>query len=257
MQLLVNFLILTILAASVSQAEPPLWSKDQVVRHISDNIIVVTCSAEAVSRDLSFESALHSCSAIAANEKNSEFTTKNIVIESESTTAKLYSSTEAKKLATNLQPKTEKSVTEPSESGFSNLLQVRYDLSKARVITVQEDQNENHEEDSAPVVTEEIKGKSTDGITIKRSISSNSRTYLISMMPEKCRDYLIRGKQPRTRSCEENPMRIMVDVSSDTEIILRPASSALLPKTLRVQKQRIPAKSYQTEVLDVQFPRSK
>lgn len=255
MRLAVTLTILSILAASASQAEPP-WAKDQVVRHVSDSVIVVTCNAEAVSRDLSFDAALRACSSIAANEKNSEFTTKNVVIESEATTAKLYSATESKKLATNLQPKTERSVTEASENGFSTWLQVRFDLSKAQVVSIKDGQDEGEESKSSPLIAEPTE-KSTSGISAKKAIASSSRTYLVSMMPEKCRDVLIRGKQPRTRTCDTNPMRIMVDVSADEEIILRPSSSEFLPKTLKVQRQRTPSSNYDTEVLDVQFQRSK
>lgn len=254
MRLKATFIILSVLAVSASHAEPP-WAKDQVVRHVSDSVIVVTCNAEAVSRDLSFQAAIRSCSAIAANEKNSEFTTKSVVIENENSTAKLYSSTEAKKLATNLQPKTERSFTEPSENGFSTWLQARFDLSKAQVVSVKEDQEESLDENAKPAITEGENDKFNSGITIKKSIAGSSRTYLISMMPEKCRDYLIRGKQPRTRSCDTNPMRVMVDVSSDKEIVLRPASPVFLPKTLKVQKQRTPTSNYETEVLDVEFQR--
>lgn len=250
-----GFLFITILAASASQAEPP-WAKDPVIRYVSDNVIVVTCNAEAVSRDLSFDVALRACSSIAANEKNSEFTSKSIVIESEATSAKLYASTESKKTATNLQPKTEKSVTETSENGFSTWLQVRFDLSKAQVISVKDEQADDEDTKSSPLIAEPTE-KSTSGISAKKVKAGSSRTYLISMIPEKCRDILIRGKQPRTRACDTNPMRVMVDVSADDEIILRPESPVFLPKTLKVQKQRTPSSNYDTEVLDVTFQRSR
>lgn len=232
----------------------PSWSKDKTVNHLSEKVIVVTCEGRGLAKDLSFQSAIHQCNAIAANEANSSFTAKSIVIETESDAPRLHSEVSSEKQVTGLLPKTERELTEPAAEGFITFLQVKYDLSKATVTSVSDEASDDIQTPS-PTIESLAKDKSSSEIQIKKAAVSFERTLTISMLPEKCSDYLIRGKKPRSFSCSSNPMQVMVNVAEDTEIILRPATSTLLPKRLKIHKQRDPASAYDSEVIDVQFDR--
>jgi hypothetical protein len=234
--------------ATVSRADAPAWSKNQTVKR-SGATVLVTCQGEGLSRDLSFQAAMQSCASIAAAEKNSEFTTKQVVIETERESAKLFSSVESNKQVSGLHGKTEKENTTPTETGFITYLQVRYDLSAATVTTVQDETD--YKSDSPALVVPKNEKPSTE-IERKKMIAGSDRSYTIQMMPVKCTDYLIRGKRPRSRQCPGTVMQLAVNPVEDTEIILRPSDNHLLPVTIKVNRRSADAES---EVVNVVFPR--
>lgn len=234
--------------ATASRADAPAWSKSQTVKRIGA-IALITCQGEGLSRDLSFQAAMQSCASIAATEKNSEFTSKQVVIETEREAAKLFSSVESNKQVSGLHGKTEKESTAPTETGFVTYLQVRYDLNAATVTTVK-----NEAEEKAETQTLAIQKNERPSIEVERKniIAGADRSYTIQMMPEKCTDYLVRGKRPRSRQCPSAVMQLTVNPVEDTEIILRPFDNHLLPVTIKVNRQPADAES---EVVDVVFPR--
>lgn len=248
--LLVSALIIAFISL-VSRADAPAWSKDQAVKHVDSHTVIVNCRGDGLSRDLSFRSATQSCAAIAAAEKNSEFTTKQVVIETERESAKLFSSVESNKQVTGLQGKTEKESTTPIDSGFVTYLQVRYDLNAA---TVTNTKDETDNEGKPQILVVQKNEKASTEIERKNIVGGADRSYTFQMSPEKCSDYLIRGKHPRTRKCSGAVMQITVNSAEDTEVILRPSDVHLLPVTIKVNRQ--PADS-ESEVVDVVFPRSK
>lgn len=234
--------------ATASRADAPDWSKNQTVKR-NGATVLVTCEGEGLSRDLSFQAAMQSCASIAAAEKNSEFTTKQVVIETERESAKLFSSVESNKQVSGLHGKTEKENTRPTETGFITYLQVRYDLSAATVTTVH---GETDDKSDTPTLVVSKNEKPSAEIERKKMISGSDRSYTIQMMPDKCTDYLIRGKRPRSRQCPSAVMQLTVNPVEDTEIILRPSDNHLLPVTIKVNGQPADAES---EVVDVVFPR--
>lgn len=250
-----RFLIFLFILYGAKGLAAPSWSKDQTVKHVSDKVIIVTCSGSGLAKDLAFQNAVRQCGSIAANEVNSSFTTKSVVIETESDSPRLHSEVSSEKQVTGLKPKTEREFTEPVAEGFVTFLQANYDLSRATVTSVRDDTSDADVQTPSRSIESMAKDKSSSEIQTKKSAVSFERTLTISMLPEKCSDYLIRGKRPRSFSCSANPMQVMVNVAEDTEIILRPATSTLLPKTLKIHKQREPASDYDAEVIDVQFDR--
>ncbi len=247
-------LALLFILYSLNGLAAPSWATGQTVKHITSKVVVVTCSGSGLARDLSFRSAVESCNAIAATEANSEFTSKSVVIETEAQAAKLYSEISSQKHVTGLTPKTEHESTAPSDNGFVAWIQARYDLSAATVTSINKVSDSSGQKQGRLTEVQPQDDVSPD-IKSKVSAVSTERALTITMIPEKCSDYLIRGKLPRSHSCQTNPMQIMVNVADDTEIILRPASSAFLPKTIKVYQEREPASEYESEVLDVVFDR--
>lgn len=250
-----SFLIFLFFLYGAKGLAAPSWSKDKTVSHLSETVIVVTCDGKGLAKDLSFQSAIRQCNSIAANEANSAFTAKSVVVETESDSPRLHSEISSEKQVTGLQPQTKHELTEAIAEGFITFLQVKYDLSKATVTSVREDTSDADVQTPSRSIESMAKDKSSSEIQTKKSAVSFERTLTISMLPEKCSDYLIRGKRPRSFSCSANPMQVMVNVAEDTEIILRPATNTLLPKTLKIHKQREPASDYDAEVIDVQFDR--
>ena len=245
-------LLASILTASICVAAPP-WAADQTIRHFADKIILVNCRGEGLAKDLSFQNAIQQCNALAANEINNEFKFKSVVIETEKEGARLYSEISSQKQVTGLTPKTEREFSEFNEGGFTTWLQVRYDLKKAKVETI----GDEPPDFQTPETSVETLAKEAPSPEIKKKSLRNGsqRTLTLMTFPEKCSDYIVRGKNPRSHSCNTNPVHIMVNVAEDTEIILRPSSNSFRPKTLKVQRQREPANGYDNEVLDVQFER--
>ena len=248
------FLILIMLTSERALAAAPLWSKDQTVKQ-NGKTIVVTCSGNGIAKDISFQSAVHQCNSIAASAANSAFISKSVVIETESQSPKLYSEISSEKQVTGLQPKTERELTEPGDEGFTTYIQVRYDLRTATVSTANEP-IESPSDDAQKSVVALADDRPSAQIKTEQSVVGSERTLTISMLPEKCADYIIRGKNPRSFPCKTNPMQVMVNVANDNEIILRPASSEFLPKALKVHRQqRGPANDYEAEAVDVMFNR--
>ncbi|MBL7670753.1 MAG: hypothetical protein JNM39_09720 [Bdellovibrionaceae bacterium] len=242
--------IFIVFIATVSLADAPTWSKGPTVKRVGATALV-TCQGEGLSRDLSFQAATQSCAAIAATEKSSEFTSKQVVIETERESAKLFSSVESNKQISGLHGKTEKESTTPTETGFVTYLQVRYDLNVATVTTVSDTSDAKPEAQLLIVPNNE-----KPSIEIERkSISAGlDRSITIQMIPEKCADFLVRGKRPRSHKCSSTVMHVTVNPTEDTEIILRPSDNHLLPVLIKVNRQPANAES---EVVDVVFPRSK
>ena len=194
------------------------------------------------------------CDSIAANEVNGDLTVKNVTVETEKESPKLYSEISSNKRVMGLHAKTEREFTEGSDVNFTTHLQVSYDLSVATVTTINEEPLKQSERNGPTVVILPSGSLSSPDIKRKKSIVGLNRTITVVMLPQ-CHDYIIMGKLPRTHSCPSNPMSLMVNSRDDTEIILRP-SSDFLPKTLKINK-REPASSESevSDVINIEFER--
>lgn len=247
-----TIIALCIFTTTVSQAEAPLWSKGQTVKHIDSNTVVILCEAKGLSRELAYREAQQSCAALASDQKANRIKISQVIVESESEPAKLYASMESEKQVTGLTGKVENESTIETGGYFTTYLQVRYDLRNAMVTLPKEDNDEPTAETPLLIPTKE---KVSSGIDRKELVTDATRSITVQLS-DRCADYIVRGKRPRSRSCgTSNVIQVMVNAETDQEVIFRPADTRFLPTTVKVNRGRVPAT--EGEVLDVQFQRSK
>ena len=235
--------------ASISSAAPS-WSEGPTVKRIGAQAVVISCRGSGIARDLSYSQAKANCTSLALGEISSEIKTKNVIIESETQTPKLYSETVSNNVAKGLAGTTEKELTESAEGGFTTYLVMKFDLSTVSISAAPEEPEVLHE---SSLGTQQVKDETSAEISVKRLEISSARTITIQMIPEKCADLIVRGRKPRSYQCNSNPMQVMVDFLEDDEIILRPTSPEFMPQTIKIHKARVPANQY--ESVDAQFKR--
>lgn len=247
-----TIIVLFMLTAAVSQAEAPPWSKGPTVKRIDSNTVVILCEAKGLSRELSYREAQQSCAALASDQKANTIKVSQVVVESESEPAKLYASVESEKQVTGLTGKVENESTIETGGDFTTYLQVRYDLRNVTVSSSKEDDDKPTAEATLLVPPKE---KVSSSIDRKELVTDATRSIAVQLS-DRCVDYIVRGKRPRSRSCgNSNVIQVMVNAKTDQEVIFRPADTNFLPATVKVNRGRIP--SAESEVLDVQFQRSK
>lgn len=251
-QLMPALVLFSTFISSASQAEAPTWLKSPTIKHINTNTVVINCEGKGISRQLSYQEAKYSCATLASDQKNNSIKVSQTVIESESEHAKLYSSVESIKQVISINGKIENEGTSETETGYTTYLQIRYDLSEMKVSAVNEDDGKPNKEVPLLVLP---KVKSSSGIEQKKLVTDTTRSITVQLS-DHCKDYIVRGKQPRSQSCgNKNVIQVMVNSETDQEIIFRPVDNHFLPISVKISGGRIPAK--ESEVLDVQFQQSK
>lgn len=247
-----TIIVLCVFTTAVSRADAPPWSKGPTVKRIDSNTVVLLCEAKGLSRELSYREAQQSCAALASDQKTNTIKVSQVVVESESEPAKLYASVESEKQVTGLTGKVENESTIETDGVFTTYLQIRYDLRNVTVTSTKE--NDAKPATEMPLLVSP-KEKVSIGIERKELVTDATRSITVQLS-DRCVDYIIRGKRPRSRSCgNANVIQVMVNAESDQEIIFRPTDNHFLPATVKVNRGRTPAA--ESEVLDVQFQRSK
>lgn len=251
---LLNFcyFIVSVFIAGTLRAEVPDWAKGPTVNAIDTNIVVINCEGKGISKQLSYQEAQLSCTALASVQKSNTIKVSQTVIESEDGPAKLHSSIESKKQVIGLIGKTENESSVESEGVFTTYLKIRYDLRHLRVTSVREEDSSSGVEGSLFTSPNETSNSSIQ----RKELLTDTASSVTVQLSDYCKDYIVRGKHPRTRPCgNANVIQIMVDSFHDKEIIFRPMDKRFLPETIKINPGRLPAKT--NEVLDVQFKYSK
>ncbi len=248
-RLVLALALFTALVSSVSWAEAPTWARGPTVKHVGPSTVVINCEGQGLTADVSYRDAVQKCSTIAANEKNSEFTTKQLVIETNES-ANLYSEISTNKHVTGLNGQGIGEKTDKTESGFSTWLQMKFDLSKAKIVNVAEPIETVGGDKATKSLTDISPMKPASSATEeKQLVQGDDRLWIVTTVP-RCLQVMIRGERPRSIPCK-SPMNLSINSVTDKELIFV-APKGYLPKILKVKNGRLPA-SYETNSIEVFF----
>lgn len=235
-------------------AAPPSWSKQDTLKQIG-SLLYVVCTGRGPAQDIARRDALDHCRTAAADQANGYFKVQALSIETEHA-ANFHQEISYNKTVTNLACNPQKEYNDDSEGSYRVWIKCRYDLSKAKVVSVDTDEppssNSNSEEslignrDKLSEVP-----KSSSEVTNGKLISGENRQLILTTIPQ-CDEILIRGERPRSIKCDEMPKAIFI-YPTDKEIIVR--SGGYTPKHIKLNSNRTPANNQTAERVEVYLER--
>lgn len=246
--------IATILGLSLATsafAGAPDWVKEPVRK--SGQHVFVSCKGEAAERSLAYRLALNECKAIAAEQINSEFTSRSILVETESDTA-LHTEISSAKQVHGLDCLDAKEYVEEKDDTVRLFLRCRFDSKVAKIVSKDDTKEENNsvsEEKSETQVFVQEPQKHDGEFSRKGIISSSTRSVILSTVPP-CKSVTIVSKFPRVIRCKSIPVTFKVDPTTDKELIIR-GPKHLKSQHIDLRKQRKPASEPGAIRLEVYF----
>jgi len=244
--------LIALFSSLIAMASAPEWMHDTMVR--SGSILTLVCSGSGPSMDLARRSALDSCRQTAADAKNSNQTIHSVSIETEHSVA-YHSETSSRVSVKNLDCDVLQELSESSgDGGFTDYIKCRYDLSKAKVETINE-RNPGPSQDAGSGGL--VNGKdsasviptSNTEVTAGTVIQGENRHLILTSIPN-CDEVLVRGQRPRVIKCDESPKTLFI-YAGDHELIVR--AVGFLPRHIELNRSRSTAST--TETLEVHLER--
>lgn len=226
----------------------PDWAGEKSQQRIGNTYIVV-CGSEAPSADLARREALQSCRNSASSQLNTSFSMNRLTVETE-TSSVLHQEIIENSKFTGLDCITENESIEEKSSSVKIWLKCRFDLSKARAVSLTGDTPTidivrrptslgSGDARSVQYEKNDLKAQRGDHILGSRRILS------IASIPA-CDTLLIRGQVVRAVKCVGNPMSIVVG-PDDREVVVRAENS--FPKSILLNQKGLANETIQI-VLD-------
>jgi hypothetical protein len=156
---------------------------------------------------------------------NSEIKVKSLTVETESSVG-FHQEVQESGVIKNLVCDPKKEETSEKDGQFQVWIQCAFDLSKAKVAK-DADKNSPSKSDGAVV-----NGLASSKPSEFEAADKDHQLIFLEVVPQ-CESVIVRGKKPRTISCDTNPLRISLD-GSEEELIVR--AKGYQPKTISIQK---------------------
>jgi hypothetical protein len=205
-------------------ADMPTWAKKNSTRKVGNNL-TSACEGTGPSVSLARKEAINNCQVVARQFLNSEIKIKSLSVETESSVG-FHQEIEESGVVKNLVCDPQKEETFEKDDQFQIWIQCRFDLAKVTLAT-----------DADKVAAQKVEGTSITGLASSKpsafeQADKDYQLIFIEVVPQ-CESVIIRGKKPRTISCDTNPLRISLD-ASDEELLVR--AKGYQPKTVSIQK---------------------
>lgn len=202
----------------------PTWAKKNATKKIGSNL-TSACEGTGPSASLARKEAITNCQVVARQFLDGEIKVKSLSVETESSVG-FHQEVQESGVVKNLVCDPQKEETSEKDDQFQVWIQCRFDLAKATVA--------NDPDKATPT---KLDSASVNGLASSKPSASvpadiDHQLIFIEVVPQ-CESVIIRGKKPRTISCDTNPLRISLD-GSEEEMLVR--AKGYQPKTVLIQK---------------------
>lgn len=206
------------------RADMPIWAKKNSTKKTGD-ILTSACEGTGPSASLARKEAINNCQTVARQFLDGEIKVKSLSVETESSVG-FHQEVQESSVIKNLVCDPQKEETSEMDGQFQVWIQCRFDLGKAKVA--------KDTDKSLPPKTD---GTLVDGLVSSKppefeATDKDQRLIFLEVVPQ-CDSVVVRGKRPRTISCDTNPLRISLD-GSEEEMIVR--AKGYQPKTISIRK---------------------
>ena len=206
------------------QAEVPAWAKKNATRK-NGNILTSACEGTGPSASLARKEAINNCQVMARQFLDSEIKVKSLSVETESSVG-FHQEVQEFGIVKNLVCDPQKEETSEKDGQFQLWIQCKFDLNKAKVA-----------KDTNTKSPSKLDGDLVDGLASSKpsefeAADKDHQLIFLEVVPQ-CESVVVRGKKPRTISCDTNPLRISLD-GTEEEMIVR--AKGYQPKTISIQK---------------------
>ena len=220
-----SFIIFGLAISIRSFSDIHQWAKKNTIQKSGTQITLV-CEGKGPSVSFARKEAINNCQVAVWQFLNHETKITTLSIETEYSVG-FHQEVEEKSRITNLICMPIRDEIIERNDQFQVWIECQFDLSKAQ-IKLSPDKNEK---------TKIRKVFQPEGLIVTRpssliGIDHDHRTIYLESVPS-CESILVRGKRPRTITCDANPMALILD-ESDSEIIVR--AKGFQPKTIQLQK---------------------
>lgn len=239
---------LVIFLFSASAWSTPDWTKGDSFNR-NGKMLTVICKGEAPlgASDLARKQALQECRNSAISQLQTDFSQKSLTIEteqvasfhSETVTNQHYSGVDCDMLKNQIEDSQDEGITRA-------FIKCRFDLSKAKVSSNSEKENQTQVSEN---IVSKIQETKTEAVNVDKSVERTANQQLtISSIP-KCDTIIFKGSS-RSIKCDSNPITVLVFLD-DTEIIIR--KNGFKPRHISLIKDRKIKKSKEIEQIEVYF----
>jgi len=249
---------LSVLFSLACYAGAPDWAKQDTLSRRGDALTVV-CSATGPSVDLARRFATESCKSTAASQINGNARVKGLSIQTESS-SNYHEEFSSDKRIINLPCIVDKEFSETQDDSIHLWLRCQFDVSKSKVVSVDENDKPNTANDSngdSLIQNKEaisnIHGPDDSVSFDKKVIVGENRQLVVTTLP-RCDEILIRGERPRSITCNEMPVVLLL-YPTDKELIVRAGRAGYQPKHIKLNAGRLPSSEQVTESLEVRLER--
>lgn len=246
-----------LLSNTVLAATPPEWARQNGIQQ-QGNLLTIISTGNGPSLDLARQSAIDQAKSTAANQINGSASVRSMSIETEKS-ASYHSEVFSAKKVEGLICQPDREYSEERGGSYSVWLTCKFDVSKARVVSVEEsDLKKDPASGRAGPDNRIVKGSDlmnrppAEGVLPPTPIAFGENKQLAITVVPLCESILVRGKQSRSVPCGNNPVTLLV-LPTDNELIVR-GPPGYLPKHLDISGRR-PASST-LETLEVYLERN-
>lgn len=220
----VALFILIGLMSSNLWANMPSWAKKNSTKK-TGNILTSACEGIGPSASLARKEAISNCQVMARQFLKGEIKVKSLSVETESSVG-FHQEVQEYGVIKNLVCDPQKEETSEKDGQFQVWIQCKFDLNKAKVST-----------DAVQGLPSKTDGTLVKGLTSSKpsefEVTDKDQQLIFLEVVPKCESVMVRGKRPRTISCDTNPLRISLDGSED-EMIVR--AKGYQPKAISIPK---------------------
>lgn len=252
-QKLVHLVVLTSgLTISTAFADLPKWA-EQMAQNQEGNIFTSVCEGEGPSVDLARAEAIRHCKGAAAEQLGTRVSAQSTLIKSDRSQG-YHSEISQSGDYSGITCVPKNTYSERMKEGhFRFFIQCQFDLSKAKLETVEEKKKKQREQES---ISEDSKkkiqslGESTRELkkVKSRAVYEEGESKVLSIVSvPACDDYMVKGERARVELCNANPNDYLMK-AEDTEVIVR--KSGYRSKTILLKDVREANQSAITVVLD-------